>query len=202
MWDTGVGMSKQEMIDNLGTIARSGSKQFLQDNNDNLIADKIIGQFGVGFYSTFIVGDTVEVTSRSEPENQAFIWTSDGSGTFEVSESEESNFPRGTRIRVYLKPESASFAKRSEIEKTIERYSNFISFPILINNDKLNLQQAIWSRSRNSISSEEYSKFFEFLTNSKMNYKYKLHYQTDAPMSIKALLYIPQTHAEKYSYIY
>lgn len=98
-------MTRQELIDNLGTIARSGSRQFVSDKSADAIADKIIGQFGVGFYSAFIVGDTVEVTSKSDANSVAHIWTSDGSGTFEIAESEELDFPRGTRIRIFLKPD-------------------------------------------------------------------------------------------------
>ena len=101
-------MTRDEMIDNLGTIARSGSRQFLQDNkNDTQIADKIIGQFGVGFYSCFIVGDTVEVTSRNSGDPKAHVWTSDGSGTFEIKESDDPDFHKGTRIVIHLKPDCA-----------------------------------------------------------------------------------------------
>ena len=85
-------MTKEEMIENLGTIAKSGSRQFLASNKDSSISDKIIGQFGVGFYSSFIVGDTVEVTSKADASGVPYVWTSDGSGHFEIKESDNTNF--------------------------------------------------------------------------------------------------------------
>jgi len=90
--DSGVGMTRAEMIENLGTIAHSGSRKFIQEAKDSNIGENIIGQFGVGFYSVFIVGDTVEVTSKSEADDQAYVWSSDGSGSFEITECNESDF--------------------------------------------------------------------------------------------------------------
>ncbi|TNV71581.1 hypothetical protein FGO68_gene1453 [Halteria grandinella] len=185
------------MIDNLGTIARSGSKQFL-DQVGSQMNDKIIGQFGVGFYSSFIVGDTVEVVSKSERSDKAYLWVSDGTGTFEISEATDYFQGRGTKIIIHLKPDQANFCNKSEILKTIQRYSNFINYPILVNGERQNLVAAIWSRNKNEVTGDEYNKFYEYITNSKLAYKYKLHYSTDAPLSIKALLYIPSAHMEKY----
>ncbi|CAD8125602.1 unnamed protein product [Paramecium sonneborni] len=195
--DSGIGMTKQEMIDNLGTIARSGSKQFLEQVGTQM-NDKIIGQFGVGFYSSFIVGDTVEVVSKSERSDKTYLWVSDGTGTFQISEAKDFFQGRGTKITIHLKPDQANFCKKTEVLKTIQRYSNFINYPIIVNGERQNIVSAIWVRNKNEITPEDYNKFYEYISNSKLAYKYKLHYSTDAPLSIKALLYIPQTHMEKY----
>ena len=197
--DSGIGMTKDELIENLGTIAHSGSKSFVQDLGENSQGDNnIIGQFGVGFYSSFIVGDYVEVISKSEQSEKTYIWSSDGSGTFEISEFDEPMKSTGTKIIISLRPDCIEFSSSEEVLKTINKFSNFINFPIYMNEEKVNVTSAIWTRARYEITQEEYQKFFEFVSNSKMDYKYLLHYSTDAPLSIKALLYSPGSHTEKY----
>lgn len=200
IFDTGCGMTRESLIEDLGTIARSGSKKFVEETKgqDSSISDGIIGQFGVGFYSSFIVGDTVEVISKTEKSEKASLWVSDGSGTFEISEIENVGFERGTKIIIHLRADCAQFSKKAEIQKIIQRYSNFINHPISINGEIQNLVQATWSKDKSTVKEEEYKKFWEFISNSKAEYKYKLHYSTDAPLEIKALLYVPATHTEKY----
>ena len=195
-------MTKEELIENLGTIAHSGSKKFVEQLAEKKEgnADDIIGQFGVGFYSTFIVADTVEVISKSnqDPTDSAYLWVSDGSGNFEISKVEDPGFKRGTKIILYLKPETVNFSKKNDVQKIIEKYSNFINYPIHLNGEKVNLVSAIWTRDKRELNDEDYSKFWEYIANTKVPYKYKLHYRTDAPLSIKSILYIPSTHIEKY----
>lgn len=195
-------MTKEELIENLGTIAHSGSKNYVQSisegKDEKIDPSNIIGQFGVGFYSTFIVGDYVEVYSKKAPNSKTHVWSSDGSGTFEISESPEALENSGTKIVISLKPDCLEFITKDEVMTTINKFSNFINFPIYLSEEKINLTQAIWTRSRYDVTPEEYQKFFEFVSNSKLDYKYKIHYTTDAPLSIKALLYIPATHSEKY----
>jgi len=140
----------------------------------------------------------VEVVSRISKDQPAYCWSSDGTGDFEVSQVDDADFERGTRIVINLKPECESYSKKADIERIIQRYSNFITFPIHLNGEHLNLVQAIWSRDKSGITSEEYSKFFEFIANTKLNFKYKLHYLTDAPLRITALLFVPSSHAEKF----
>jgi TNF receptor-associated protein 1 len=195
-------MTKEELIENLGTIARSGSKNFVEsikkDSNTNL-AENIIGQFGVGFYSGFIVGDTIEVISKSAtaPDQPAHMWVSDGNGRFEISEVSDPGFARGTRITIHLKPESVDFAKKSEVKKIIERYSNFINFPIALNNERVNLVQAIWTRDKRDLTDNDYKTFWEHIANTKVEPKYRLHFNTDAPLAIKSILFIPSSHSEQ-----
>eukprot|EP01017_Pseudomicrothorax_dubius_P030664 TRINITY_DN3846_c0_g1_i1.p1 TRINITY_DN3846_c0_g1~~TRINITY_DN3846_c0_g1_i1.p1 ORF type:complete len:735 (-),score=231.71 TRINITY_DN3846_c0_g1_i1:157-2361(-) len=202
--DTGIGMTKEELIENLGTIARSGSRRFIENLNkeggnvdSRNVADSIIGQFGVGFYSSFIVGDTIEVYSRSGNE-PGHVWVSDGSGKFSIATVDNLDFSRGTRIVIHLRPDSLNFCKREEVQKVIQRYSNFINYPIHLNGEKINLIGAVWTRDRKEVTDEEYKAFWEYISNSKVPYKYKIHYTADVPLQIKALLFIPSTHAEKF----
>ena len=200
--DTGIGMSKQDLIDNLGTIASSGSKKFLdqvaKDSSNINISDKIIGQFGVGFYSAFIVGDMVQVISKTNADAHAYLWVSDGSGSFEISTIKDPGFQRGTKVIIHLRPECLTFSKFEEVKKIIQKYSNFINFPIHLNGEKMNLIGALWAKDKKECTPDEYKQFWEYISNSQMPYKYKLHYSTDAPLSIKSLIYVPTTHSEKY----
>ena len=127
-------MSREEIVDNLGTIAKSGSKQFLEQvkDKDQQVSESIIGQFGVGFYSSFIVSDLVEVYSKTEGYS-GVRWVSDGSGEFEVSDVENIGFERGTKIVMKLKPESREFSVENEVDKIIKKFSQFISYPIKLN---------------------------------------------------------------------
>lgn len=200
-----IGMNKQDLIENLGTIASSGSKRFLDqvskdsDNSVNMnISDKIIGQFGVGFYSSFIVGDMVQVISKTISDTHAYLWTSDGSGSYEVSVIGDPGFQRGTKIIIHLRPDCLLFSKFEEVKRVIQKYSNFVNFPMFLNGEKMNIVGALWSRDKKEITADEYKQFWEYISSSQIPYKYKLHYSTDAPLAIKSLIYIPTTHSEKY----
>ena len=202
--DTGIGMNKEDLIAHLGTIASSGSRKFLEklkENQSNAkdLEENLIGQFGVGFYSSFIVADTVEVVSKKEGE-EAYAWTSDGSGTFDLAKAENFHLEHGTRIVLHLRPEFVNYTRGDEIKKVIEKYSNFINHPIFVNHEKINLVAALWSRDKRECSEEEYRTFYEHLTKSKQLYRYKLHYQTDVPMVIKTLLYIPMQNSEMFGF--
>lgn len=163
---------------------------------DSSFAESIIGQFGVGFYSSFIVSDLVEVYSKTEGY-PGVRWVSDGSGEYEVSDVEQIGFERGTKIVIKLKPESREFSSENEIDKIIKKFSQFITYPIKLNGQLVNSQQALWQKDKREVTTDEYERFYEQLANTKVPYKYMLHYSTDVPLSIKALLYIPSTHNEK-----
>ena len=202
--DTGIGMNKDDLINHLGTIASSGSQKFidaLKSNNSNSrdLEDSIIGQFGVGFYSAFIVADTVEVISKKENED-AYVWVSDGNGTFEISSAQNFHLEHGTKIILHLKPEFANYTRPSEIKTIIEKYSNFIKHPIFVNNEKINLVSALWARDKREVSEEEYKNFYELLSKSKQVYRWKLHFQTDVPMVIKSLIYFPMQNQEMFGF--
>ena len=190
-------------MDNLGTIAKSGSQEFrkaIDDADDSLdggSGDGIIGQFGVGFYSSFVVSDHVEVFSKSAKSDKGTRWVSDGCGTYEVSDVENLDFERGTRIILKLLPESREFSQDAMVEKIIKKFSQFIGYPIKLNGAVINSLGAIWSREKRDVTADEYERFFEQMANTKIPYKYMLHYSTDVPISIKSILYVPSTHNER-----
>jgi TNF receptor-associated protein 1 len=202
LFDSGVGMNRSELIDNLGTIAKSGTQNFLKNvkekQKEGTGNESLIGQFGVGFYSSFIVGDTVEVISKPQNETKAYHWVSDGNGEFQISDVENVDFKRGTKVIIHLKTECRDFCKSSELQKIIKKYSNFISYTIKVNGEVVNSVQAIWFREKKDVSSEEYQKFFEMISNTKLPYKYLLHFASDVPLEIKALLFFPSQSMEKY----
>ncbi|CAI2359030.1 unnamed protein product [Moneuplotes crassus] len=196
--DHGIGMTKEEIIDNLGTIAKSGSQQFVSAlEDDTSTGESIIGQFGVGFYSSFIVADSVEVISKSD-SGEACRWISDGTGDYEISEIEGSDIERGTRITLYLRPECKNFSRPTEVKNILKKHSLFISYPIKLNGEVLNSLQAIWYRDKREVTEDEYDQFYESIANTKIPFKYQLHYSTDVPLAIKALLYVPSTNTEKF----
>ncbi len=202
IFDSGVGMTREELIDNLGTIAKSGTQNFVKNNKDKKSEDNsgesLIGQFGVGFYSSFIIGDVVEVISKPQNATKGHHWISDGNGEFQISDVENVDFKRGTKVIIHLKTECRDFCKASELQKIIKKYSNFISYTIKLNGEVVNSVQAIWYREKKDVSSEEYQKFFEHVSNSKLPYKYLLHFASDVPLDIKAVLYFPSQTMEKY----
>ena len=196
-------MTREEIIDNLGTIAKSGSQQFrdavdeANDSLDSSAGESIIGQFGVGFYSSFVVSDHVEVYSKSNKSDKGTKWVSDGMGTFEVADVDNLDFNRGTRINIKLMPESREFSQDAAVEKIIKKFSQFISYPIKLNGAVVNSLGAIWTREKRDVTVDEYERFYEQLASTKIPYKYMLHYSTDVPISIKSILYVPSTHNER-----
>ena len=215
-------MTREELVENLGTIARSGSQKFLEEvkqttgknyinnlikdgnqANDDSLKENLIGQFGVGFYSSFIVADTVEVFSRKVGEKQVNVWVSDGSGEFEVAtaQDEELGIEHGTRIVIHLNSEQATFSNVTDVKKVIDKYSNFVQFPIKINGELVNTVQAIWSRPPSEISADEYLNFYEHVSSTKDSYRFKLHYSVEVPLNIKALVYIPNKNKETFAFM-
>jgi TNF receptor-associated protein 1 len=194
--DTGIGMTHGELVENLGTIAHSGSKAFLKQLAEDKKPDaKLIGQFGVGFYSAFMVAQKVQVFSRSYlPDEKSWLWRSDGAGGYEIEPAED--LPRGTKIVVHLKEEAKEFAKTAEIERIIKRYSSFVPFPIELNGQKLNTVQAIWARNKSEIKEEEYNEFYSYIAHDQQPPLYRLHFTADAPLAIQALLFVPPRNFE------
>jgi len=191
--DSGVGMTKQEMIDNLGTIARSGSKAFLQQLKDSGKANQdIIGQFGVGFYSAFMVADKIEVYSRSSVEGgPGHLWSSDGSGKYSLQEVSESVEP-GTRIVLHLKPADAEFSDENTVKDIIKKYSNYVGSDVNLNGAKTNQLRPVWLHDPKEVDEETHAEFYKYVANAFDKPRFTLHYRTDAPMDIRALLYFPE----------
>ncbi len=193
--DTGIGMTRQEMEQNLGTIAHSGSGQFWEQLAEAAKKDvSLIGQFGVGFYSAFMAADKVRVQSRSWDGSEGHEWESDGGGVFTIKPCE--GLHRGTKIIVELNEKSHDYATKFAIERIIQQYSSFVPFPILVEGKKVNTVQAIWSRSKNEITEEEYTEFYKFVGNAVDDPMYRIHFSADAPLAINALLYVPKENFE------
>ncbi|MDR0352511.1 MAG: molecular chaperone HtpG [Opitutaceae bacterium] len=196
--DFGIGMTRAELVENLGTIAHSGSKAFLKalgesgQKNANLI-----GQFGVGFYSAFMVAKTVTVRSRSWRAGEpGHAWTSDGSGAYTLSPSDGER--RGTKIVIQLKDDATDFAADSRMKDLLERYSAFVTFPINLNGKRINTVQALWLRNKNEIKDEDYTGFYKFQAHAYDDPRLRLHFSADAPLSINALLFVPKENTERY----
>uniref|UniRef100_A0A7M4E422 Heat shock protein 75 kDa, mitochondrial n=1 Tax=Crocodylus porosus TaxID=8502 RepID=A0A7M4E422_CROPO len=190
--DTGIGMTQEELVSNLGTIARSGSKVFLDAlQNQAEVNSKIIGQFGVGFYSAFMVADKVEVYSQSaEPESPGCHWSSDGSGIFEIAEA--SGVRTGTKIIIHLKEECKEFANKDRVREVVTKYSNFVNFPLYLNGKRINTLQALWMMDPKDISEWQHEEFYHFIAQAHDKPRYVLHYKTDAPLNIRSIFYVPE----------
>jgi molecular chaperone HtpG len=195
--DFGLGMTRAELIENLGTIAHSGSKAFLKALGENGQKNaNLIGQFGVGFYSAFTVAKSVKVYSHSWRSAEAgHVWTSDGTGSYEIEES--ADLRRGTKIVVELKDDCADFSQDWKIKEILERYSAFVSFPINLNAKRINTIQALWLRNKNEIKEEEYTEFYKFQAHAYDEPRLRLHFSADAPLSINALVFVPKENPER-----
>jgi molecular chaperone HtpG len=191
--DSGVGMTKEEMKTNLGTIAQSGAKAFLEAANgeESDLVD-VIGRFGVGFYSVFMVAEWVKVTSRSyQTDQEAACWYATGADTFEMGSADKEQ--RGTVIEVKLKEDAREFLEETRIREIIKTHSDYIPFPIYLNDgeEQINRQNAIWRQNPRSIEEEQYQDFYRQLTLEPEPPLTKIHFVADAPLMIYALLYLP-----------
>ncbi len=192
--DTGIGMTHGELIDNIGTIAHSGSKAFLEQLKAKQGDANLIGQFGVGFYSVFMVAEKVTVFTRSsQPGEQGWLWISDGQTGYEIEPAGE--LSRGTRIVVQLK--ETEFATASRVEQIIKHYSNFVPFPIELNGTAVNTVQALWTKNKSEITDDEYAEFYRYVGHDSEAPLYRLHFSADAPLSIRALLFAPPKSYEQ-----
>lgn len=196
--DTGIGMTREEMIDNLGTIAKSGAKNFLEalkdaPNKDS--AQNIIGQFGVGFYSAFMVADKVEVTSRSyQADAGAFIWSATGGTEYSIESAEKET--RGTEVVLYLSEDDAKeYLKDWKLKNVITKHSDYVAFPIFIgeSEEPANKQTAIWRQSPQEVEEEAYKNFYQMLTMDFNAPLHTIHMRADVPMQFYTLLYIPSS---------
>src|SRR5678815_3091416 len=191
--DAGIGMSHAELVENLGTIAHSGSKAFLQQLKANKGDTSLIGQFGVGFYSAFMVAEKVTVFTRSyRPEEKGWLWTSDGQSGYEIEPAGE--LDRGTKVVLNLR--EPEFARASRIEQIIKHYSNFVQFPIELNGNTVNTVQALWTRNKSEITDTEYEDFYKYIGHDTEPPLYRLHFNADAPLAIRALLFVPSKNFE------
>lgn len=195
--DHGIGMSHDEMVENLGTIAHSGTKAFLKALKDSGESPKnLIGQFGVGFYSAFMVADEVKVYSRSwRPDDQGHVWTSDGKTGYEIEPAED--LERGTKLVLQLNEEAKDFASEDRVKHLIETYSSFVGFPILLGDKRINEVEALWLKNKSDVSDDDYKAFYQFACKAWDEPTYRLHFSADAPIVINSLLFAPSENPEK-----
>jgi molecular chaperone HtpG len=195
--DNGIGMTREELVSNLGTIARSGSREFLQGlaaSGDK--ADlSLIGQFGVGFYSAFMIADKVRVRTRSHREEAGWEWESDGTGTFTITEAAPQ--PRGTEIILHLKEDAQEFADAFRLKQVIRRYSGFVPHPIRIGGEIANDQRPIWVEPKSQVTEEQYTQFYQHLTHhTDEKPLWHIHLAVDSPIQFRAVLYCPPSNVE------
>ena len=199
--DTGIGMDRQELIDNLGTIARSGTKSFvsrLKEAKDGL---GLIGQFGVGFYSAFMVAERIVVTSRRAGSDEAWTWSSEGGSGFEIAPAglDGAQAPRrGTNIVLHLKKDAAKYLETYEIERIVRAYSDNIQFPIELVDDKgeskqINSASALWQRSKSELKPEDYNEAYKSIAGAFDEPAMTLHYRAEGRYSYAVLLFAPST---------
>lgn len=195
--DTGVGMTSDELTANLGTIAHSGSRAFTAKRPDQETPGRpLIGQFGVGFYSAFMVAKRVMVHTHSwRPDVPGQVWESDGIGTYTIAESP--NEPRGARITIDLTDDASDFGSDWKVRSILERYSAFLSFPINLNGERINTVEALWLRSKAETTPEQYAEFYKFQAHAYDEPRFHLHFSADAPLQINAILFVPRDNSEK-----
>lgn len=195
--DFGVGMSRQELSENLGTIAHSGTKAFLQAIESGEKPADLIGQFGVGFYSAFMVADEVKVYTHSwQNEGEHLLWTSEGAGTYAIEASEGQR--RGCKIVLKLKDDAKDFATESTLKQIIQRYSGFVRFPVNLNGERLNTVEALWLKNKKEISEDDYTEFYKYQAHAFDEPSYRLHFNADAPLALNALLFVPGQNTERF----
>ncbi len=197
--DHGIGMTRAELVENLGTIAHSGSKAFAAAlKNAGKAGDaNLIGQFGVGFYSAFMVAEEVQVYTHSwRQDGEHLVWSSTGTGTYSIEESADQE--RGCKIVIKLKEDALEFCRPERVKAILGKYSNFVGFPILVNDERVNTVEAIWLKSKDQVTEEEYKAFYQFTAHAFDDPSYRLHFQAEAPLVINALLFLPDQNMEAY----
>ena len=189
--DSGIGMTRAEMENNLGTIAQSGARAFIEKiGAGQLDPSDVIGQFGVGFYSVFMVADSVRVVSRSyHIEGEAWAWISDGGENFTIEPADKTD--RGTEIHITLKKDAAEFAQAWKLKQIIKKHSDFVRFPIYVGTERANQQTSLWRKNPSEVSTDDYKQFYQQLTLDFQEPLATIHFSSDAPVNVRALLFIP-----------
>ena len=195
--DNGIGMTQEELVQNLGTIAHSGSLDFINKLSGDKDADlSLIGQFGVGFYSAFMLADNVEVLTRSWQEKNGWRWQSSGDGSFTIDSAE--GFERGTQIRLHLKKDLDEFTEETRLKYILKKYSTFVPHPIKLDGEHINDQPPIWVEPKSSLKDEDYNNFYQYLSHGADEKPlWHLHLSADSPFQFYSILFCPQANYEK-----
>ena len=192
--DTGIGMTKDDLTERIGTVASSGTLEFLEQikEGDKPFDADLIGQFGIGFYSVFMVTNEVTIETRHvDADSKGFRWQSTGEGKFTIKEIERPQ--RGTQITFKLKEESKGFSESYRVEQVIQKYSNFVDFPVSVNGRQVNTVSALWHKNRNEVTEEERNEFYKFISNDLNPPLGHLHLSLEGRVNFKALMFIPET---------
>ncbi|MBK7980024.1 MAG: molecular chaperone HtpG [Ignavibacteriae bacterium] len=199
--DSGIGMTHDEIIQNIGTIAKSGTSDFLKVLKENKEdSSNIIGRFGIGFYSVFMVAKEVVIKTKSyKKDSPAMKWVSDGLGTYSISELGEP-IKRGTIIEVHLKDEMDEFLEKYRLESVVKKHSSFIGYPIKVENERVNTVSALWREPKSNIKPEQYAEFYKFLTYDQDEPLTTIHRTVDAPIQFTSLLFIPKRNMDIWGY--
>ena len=194
--DNGVGMTHAELIENIGTIAHSGSLDFLKNAaGDEKEEVSLIGKFGVGFYSAFMLADKVEVLTRSYQDESGWKWESDGTGSFTIEPHE--GLERGTSIRLHLRKDLDEFTNDTRLKFILNKYSTFVPYPIKLGEELVNDQPPIWLEPKTQLTQEQYDGFYQYLAhNGEDQARWHLHLSSDSPFQFHSILYCPQSNME------
>tara|TARA_B100000927_G_scaffold134508_1_gene108454 strand:- start:2672 stop:4534 length:1863 start_codon:yes stop_codon:yes gene_type:complete len=206
--DNGIGMDEKDMQSNLGTIAKSGTEDFIKKMGDKKGDINQIGKFGVGFYSSFMVSDQVVVRSKKYNSQEGFLWTSDGKGTFSIEKTNYNN--NGTEIVLSIKKNESEFLSKYRIEEIIKKYSDFVPFPIFVSSEEddkekkdkkevesqINSAEAIWLKDKSKIKEEDYKNFFNQISNFYDDPLKTIHFKAEGVVNYTALLFLPKSQPQ------
>ena len=188
--DNGIGMSHADLLETLGTIAKSGTGAFIEalkaDEKDNV---GLIGQFGVGFYSAFMVASKVDVLTRKAGESEAWLWSSDGKGAFTIEPAERDT--SGTTVTLHLKKDAKEFAEEARVHHIIKTYSEHISFPVKLGDDTLNAAEALWTRPAKDITKDQYTEFYRHTSHAFDEPWHVMHNRVEGTLNHTSLLFVP-----------
>lgn len=197
--DTGIGMSKKQLIEQIGTVAKSGTKDFIKqlEKKEGKIDGQMIGQFGVGFYSAFMVTDKVIIETRASNSNsKGYRWESKGDGKFNIEETDIET--RGTKISFKLKENYKEFSDLYNVKEIIKKYSSFVDYPIYVNGEKVNELEAIWQKNKKEVSDEKLNEFYKFISNDFEDPFDSLHLSIEGAVNFKALIYVPKNPPQNF----
>ncbi len=194
--DNGVGMTREELVQNIGTIAHSGTLDYLRRLKEQGQGQaELIGKFGVGFYSSFMVAREIRITTRSwQKDAKAWLWKSAGESSYTIEEAEMAG--RGTRIELLLKKEEKEYLEPFRLKHVVLSHSKFVPFPIYLDSEKIERRDAVWAQPKSKLADQDYVEFYKFLENTQEEPETWLHLQSDAPVQFQALLYVPKTSLE------
>lgn len=200
--DTGIGMTHDELVKNLGTIAHSGTADFIRRFAENQSSDKmnLIGQFGVGFYSSFMVANEIHVHTKSYVRgSKGFLWKSTGDNRYSIEEKGKTT--RGTRIELFLKDEETEFLEKDHIISIIHKHSRFVPFPVYLEGERIEYRDAIWSQPKSGLEEKDYNEFYRFFENTESDPETYIHLSSDAPVQFNSILYVPKSNLEIYGWM-